>query len=287
MADQAASLRKLASPCRVIGFISSQVGLGYGTLLAGIAAEFSNQTNWKTLLLSQRQSHSYDNRLSLLSILGGQLDSAQTITTLPFEAQLIATRYDNLDIFQPSNDADLLEPEAVDQIHKLEVALKEITQDYQLILLDFGQMVEGETAVPLAIPSELITITSPSKDSRTRCYGLIKDILKNESDAQVKLIINMAQSETVSDNVAQSVQSVVKKFLNHDLQILGNILSDPDIIRITRQNRPITELLSDNLVAESIQEMVQTLINEHDENKITLVKLGTMLVQNFVVSSKK
>jgi flagellar biosynthesis protein FlhG len=181
----------------------------------------------------------------------------------------------------------LLEPEAVDQIHQLEVALKEITQDYQLILLDFGQMVEGETAVPLAIPSELITITSPSKDSRTRCYGLIKDILKNESDAQVKLIINMAQSETVSDNVAQSVQSVVKKFLNHDLQILGNILSDPDIIRITRQNRPITELLSDNLVAESIQEMVQTLINEHDENKITLVKLGTMLVQNFVVSSKK
>lgn len=287
MADQAASLRKLASPCRVVGFISSQVGLGYGTILAGIAAEFSNQTNWKTLLLSQRQSHSYDNRLSLLSILGGQLDSAQTITTLPFEAQLIATRYDNLDVFQPSNDADFLEPEAVDQIHKLEVALKEITQDYQLILLDFGQMVEGETAVPSAIPSELITITSPSKDSRTRCYGLIKDILKNESDAQVKLIINMAQSATVSDNVAQSVQSVVKKFLNHDLQILGNILSDPDIIRITRQSRPINELLSDNLVAESIQEMVQTLINEHDENKITLVKLGTMLVQNFVVSSKK
>ena len=287
MADQAASLRKLASPCRVVGFISSQVGLGYGTILAGIAAEFSNQTDWKTLVLSQRQSHSYDNRLSLLSILGGQLDSAQTITTLPFEAQLIATRYDNLDVFQPSNDADFLEPEAVDQIHKLEVALKEITQDYQLILLDFGQMVEGETAVPSAIPSELITITSPSKDSRTRCYGLIKDILKNESDAQVKLIINMAQSETVSDNVAQSVQSVVKKFLNHDLQILGNILSDPDIIRITRQSRPINELLSDNLVAESIQEMVQTLINEHDENKITLVKLGTMLVQNFVVSSKK
>ena len=287
MADQAASLRKLASPCRVVGFISSQVGLGYGTILAGIAAEFSNQTNWKTLVLSQRQSHSYDNRLSLLSILGGQLDSAQTLTTLPFEAQLIATRYDNLDVFQPSNDADFLEPEAVDQIHKLEVALKEITQDYQLILLDFGQMVEGETAVPSAIPSELITITSPSKDSRTRCYGLIKDILKNESDAQVKLIINMAQSETVSDNVAQSVQSVVKKFLNHDLQILGKILSDPDIIRITRQSRPINELLSDNLVAESIQEMVQTLINEHDENKITLVKLGTMLVQNFVVSSKK
>ena len=287
MADQAASLRKLASPCRVVGFISSQVGLGYGTILAGIAAEFSNQTEWKTLLLSQRQSHSYDNRLSLLSILGGQLDSAQTITTFPFEAQLIATRYDNLDIFQPSSDADLLEPEAVDQIHKLEVALKEITQDYQLILLDFGQMVEGETTVPSAIPSELITITSPSKDSRTRCYGLIKDILKNESDAQVKLIINMSQSKTVSDNVAQSVQSVVKKFLNHDLQILGNILSDPDIIRITRQNRPITELLSDNLVAESIQKMVQTLINEHDENKITLVKLGTMLVQNFVVSSKK
>ena len=287
MADQAASLRKLASPCRVVGFISSQVGLGYGTILAGIAAEFSNQTNSKTLVLSQRQSHSYDNRLSLLSILGGQLDSAQTITTLPFEAQLIATRYDNLDVFQPSNDADFLEPEAVDQIHKLEVALKEITQDYQLILLDFGQMVEGETAVPSAIPSELITITSPSKDSRTRCYGLIKDILKNESDAQVKLIINMAQSETVSDNVAQSVQSVVKKFLNHDLQILGKILSDPDIIRITRQSRPINELLSDNLVAESIQEMVQTLINEHDENKITLVKLGTMLVQNFVVSSKK
>ena len=287
MADQAASLRKLASPCRVVGFISSQVGLGYGTILAGIAAEFSNQTNWKTLLLSQRQSHSYDNRLSLLSILGGQLDSAQTITTLPFEAQLIATRYDNLDVFQPSNDADFLEPEAVDQIHKLEVALKEITQDYQLILLDFGQMVEGETAVPSAIPSELITITSPSKDSRTRCYGLIKDILKNESDAQVKLIINMAQSATVSDNVAQSVQSVVKKFLNHDLQILGKILSDPDIIRITRQSRPINELLSDNLVAESIQEMVQALINEHDENKITLVKLGTMLVQNFVVSSKK
>ena len=97
----------------------------------------------------------------------------------------------------------------------------------------------------------------------------------------------MAHSKILSDNVAQSVQSVVKKFLNHDLQILGNILSDADIVRVTRQNRPITELLSDNLVAESIQDIVQKLINDHDQNKITLVKLGTILVQNFVVSSKK
>jgi flagellar biosynthesis protein FlhG len=286
MTDQAASLRKLASPCRVIGLISSQVGLGYGTILASVAAEIAKQTDWKTLLFCQRQFHKYDNRLSVLNILGGGLDSSQTIADLPFDAHLISSRYDNLDIFHLSEDAALLSPEAVDQIHKLEVKLKEITQNYQLVLLDFGQMVEDETFVPMALPSELITITSPSKDSRARCYGLIKDILKNEAHPQINLIVNMAPSPIVAENVAESVQSVVKKFLNHDLQILGKFLADPDVIRATRQNQPITEISSDNLVAEPIQEVVRELLNNHDQNKTTLVKLGTLLVQNFIASSK-
>ncbi len=286
MTDQAASLRKLASPCRVIGLISSQVGLGYGTILAGVAAEIAKQTNWKTLLFCQRQFHKYDNRSSMLSVLGGGLDSSQTIDDLPFDAQLISSRYDNLDIFHLSEDATLLPPEAVDQIHKLEVKLKEITQNYQLVLLDFGQMVEDETVVPIALPSELITITSPSKDSRTRCYGLIKDILKNEAHAQINLIVNMASSPMIAENVAESVRSVVKKFLNHDLHILGKFLADPDIVRATRQNQPITEISSENTVAESMQEVVKELLRNHDQNKTTLVKLGTLLVQNFVASSK-
>ena len=40
--DQAASLRKLASPTRVITFASGGVGMGYTTLLANIVVELVN-----------------------------------------------------------------------------------------------------------------------------------------------------------------------------------------------------------------------------------------------------
>ena len=55
--DQAASLRKLASPTRVITFASGGVGMGYTTLLANIVVELVNQTHWKVLIFSTREDY--------------------------------------------------------------------------------------------------------------------------------------------------------------------------------------------------------------------------------------
>jgi len=286
MTDQAASLRKLAAPCRAVGVISGQIGLGHTTILASLATELAQQTDWKILIFSQRKHHPHDNRSALLQILGGKLDAGTTLADLPFEAKLLPSRYDNLDLFYLSENAAFLASEAVDQIHKLEAQLKEITRNYEFILLDFGQVIEDVIATPAALPEEIITFTTPTKDSRTQCYTLVKDLLKNEPNAQINLIVNMASSSAVADNVAQSVQSVVKRFLDHELQTLGKILIDPDMISATRHGLPVTDMLPEAPISESIQKIAAQLCENHDQHKITLVKLGTLLVQNFVTSSK-
>ena len=96
----------------------------------------------------------------------------------------------------------------------------------------------------------------------------------------------MASSSVVADNVAQSVQSVVKRFLDHELQTLGKILIDPDVISATRHGLPVTDMLPEAPISESIQKIAAQLCKNHDQHKITLVKLGALLVQNFVASAK-
>ena len=213
--DQAASLRKLASPTRVITFASGGVGMGYTTLLANIVVELVNQTDWKVLIFSTREDYKLNNISNLYQIIGASevhdLESPSNDVI-----KIRSTRYDNLDTFSVLDNLALVNKD-VGEIHKLEVQFKEFAKEYDLVVMELGHVDEYKDKFS-QLSNEFITVTTTEKDARTKCYSLIKNAFDETRKIDVKLLVNMTGSDSVECNqVGEGIQKVVKQFLEKDI----------------------------------------------------------------------
>ena len=169
--DQAANLRKLAAPTRVITFASGGVGMGYTTLLANIVVELVNQTDWKVLIFSTREDYKLNNISDLYQIIGAS-ESYDLESPSSDVIKIRSTRYDNLDTFSVLDNLALVNKD-VSEIHKLEVQFKEFAKEYDLVVMELGHVDEYKDKFS-QLSNEFITVTTTEKDARTKCYSLIK-----------------------------------------------------------------------------------------------------------------
>ena len=274
--DQAASLRKLASPTRVITFASGGVGMGYTTLLANIVVELVNQTDWKVLIFSAREDYKLNNISSLYQIIGASevhdLESSSSDVI-----KIRSTRYDNLDTFSVLDNLALVNKD-VGEIHKLEVQFKEFAKEYDLVVMELGHVDEYKDKFS-QLSNEFITVTTTEKDARTKCYSLIKNAFDETGKIDVKLLVNMAGSAAECSQVGEGIQKVVKQFLEKDIELLGSVPMSADVSTAGRHASPFVEKFPDSDVAVSVRHVVTKLQENHEEYKTTLVKLGSLLVR--------
>jgi len=277
--DQAASLRKLASPTRVVTFASGGVGLGYTTLLANIVVELVSQTNWKVLIFSTREDYKLNNISNLYEIIGAS-ESHELESPSEDIIKIRSTRYNNLDTFSVLDNLALLNKD-VSEIHKLEVQFKEFAKEYDLVVMELGHVDEYKDRFS-QLSSEFVTVTTSEKDARTKCYSLIKNAFDEKEQIDVKLIVNMVGDESVEfHQVGKGIQKVVKQFLEKDVELLGSVPMSADVPTASRHDMPFVEKLPDSDVAVAIRDIATKLQINHEEYKTTLVKLGALLVRQF------
>lgn len=277
--DQAASLRKLASPTRVVTFASGGVGLGYTTLLANIVVELVSQTNWKVLIFSTREDYKLNNISDLYEIIGAS-ESHELESPSEDIIKIRSTRYNNLDTFSVLDNLALLNKD-VSEIHKLEVQFKEFAKEYDLVVMELGHVDEYKDRFS-QLSSEFVTVTTSEKDARTKCYSLIKNAFDEKEQIDVKLIVNMVGDESVEfHQVGKGIQKVVKQFLEKDVELLGSVPMSADVPTASRHDMPFVEKLPDSDVAVAIRDIATKLQINHEEYKTTLVKLGALLVRQF------
>ena len=274
--DQAASLRKLASPTRVITFASGGVGMGYTTLLANIVVELVNQTDWKVLIFSAREDYKLNNISNLYQIIGASevhdLESSSSDVI-----KIRSTRYDNLDTFSVLDNLALVNKD-VGEIHKLEVQFKEFAKEYDLVVMELGHVDEYKDKFS-QLSNEFVTVTTTEKDARAKCYSLIKNAFDETGKIDVKLLVNMAGSAAECSQVGEGIQKVVKQFLEKDIELLGSVPMSADVSTAGRHASPFVEKFPDSDVAVSVRHVVTKLQENHEEYKTTLVKLGALLVR--------
>ena len=274
--DQAASLRKLASPTRVVTFASGGIGTGYTTLLANIVVELVSQTDWKVLIFSTRGDYKLNNISNLYEIIGAS-EPYDLESPSDNVIKIRSTRYNNLDTFSVLDNLSLVDRD-VSEIHKLEVQFKEFAKEYDLVVMELGHIDEYKDKFS-QLSNEFITVTTTEKDARTKCYALIKNAFDVNEQIDVKLIVNMVGSDSVEFNrVGEGIQKVVRQFLEKDIELLDSVPMSADVPTASRHDMPFVEKFPDCDVTVSIRHIVTKLQENHEEYKTTLVKLGALLV---------
>ncbi|MCE9499444.1 MAG: MinD/ParA family protein [Leptospira sp.] len=144
---------------------------------------------------------------------------------------------------------------------------------YDYMIIDTGAGISSNV-IGLVMPAhEVLVITTPEPTAITDSYGLIKSIVSQTKEKNLKIIVNRARSAIEGKKVADRVIDISGQFLEVQVEPLGFIFQDDEVERSIREQKPYI-LNSPNCKASAcLTRITHTLLHtEHkldDDNNIT------------------
>lgn len=132
------------------------------------------------------------------------------------------------------------------------------------ILVDTGAGISRGVLNFVLAAHEILVVTTPEPTAITDAYGLIKSIDQHNPLAQVRLIINMAESEQEARAVAQKLIMIVDRFLEVDVSFLTHIEKDPQVSRSVLQQQPFYHAFPYGPSTRRINLLASLLIDPHE-----------------------
>ncbi|MEB3285190.1 MAG: MinD/ParA family protein [Candidatus Sericytochromatia bacterium] len=224
----------LTSPARVIVVTSGKGGVGKTNITVNLA-----------LALAKREKRTvlFDADLGMANV-----DVILGVSPKAHLGDVIAGRKSLDDVLLPISDHLQIVPGG-SGIHELadldqdklngfirQMAILEDRADF--ILVDTGAGISRGVLNFVLAAHEVLVVTTPEPTAITDAYGLIKSIDQHNPLAQVRLIINMAESEQEARAVAQKLIMIVDRFLEIDVSFLTHIEKDPQVSRSVLQQQP-------------------------------------------------
>jgi flagellar biosynthesis protein FlhG len=130
--------------------------------------------------------------------------------------------------------------------------LSELDALADVILLDTGAGLSHNVLSFLCAVEEVVVVTTPEPTAITDAYATIKVVTQENPSARLMLVVNMAQSETEAEAVANRLSMIASQFLHIQLEFLGYIPTDPAVSRAVRIQKPFTLSQPDSAAAHSV-----------------------------------
>jgi len=109
---------------------------------------------------------------------------------------------------------------------------------YDLMIIDTGAGV-GANVIGFTLPAdEIIVVTTPEPTAITDAYGIIKSIVLQSADKNIKLLVNRVSSSLEARKVLERVVNISNQFLNVKVDSAGYIFEDELVSKSIRQQKP-------------------------------------------------
>lgn len=131
-----------------------------------------------------------------------------------------------------------------------------------IIIIDTGAGISKSVTNFIMASDETIIITSPEPTSFTDAYTLIKIIKEqNKNLKNLKLVINKADDKTESEKIFYKLQNVSNKFLDLELENLGYIPTDLNLVKAVKEQKPAILSYPQSDFSKSIRNIGNNLLN--------------------------
>ena len=137
--------------------------------------------------------------------------------------------------------------------------LAELDSMADVILIDTGAGLSHNVLGFVLAAEEVIVITTPEPTAIADAYATIKVVARENPEAVMRLVVNMATTEAEAHATAERLRMVSKQFLNVNLELLGYIPSDASVLRAVRAQRPVSLDNPNSPVTRAISAIVERL----------------------------
>lgn len=173
-----------------------------------------------------------------------------------------------------------------EQITKFANSVSELERIADYILIDTSAGITDAVLSFCRLAHEVIFITTPEPTSITDAYALIKTF-QSDSDIDlpsIKIIVNKTESTKEAEEVYRKLANVCKHFLNMEIEYLGCVLFDYNVMKAAKIQEPICKSFPKSKASNDYRKIVNTLMeSKYKEN--TPVK-GNLFKQVLKMFSK-
>jgi flagellar biosynthesis protein FlhG len=111
-----------------------------------------------------------------------------------------------------------------------------------IIIIDTGAGVSRSVVNFIKASGEAILVTTPEPTSITDAYALIKTVRDACGGVDLpafKLVVNRVENPAEGTDVYEKLSGVCKRFLQLDIESLGNIPYDPSLVKAVKNQQPV------------------------------------------------
>lgn len=167
-------------------------------------------------------------KYNLLHVLNGEKNLAEVVIMGPEGLQIIPGGSGVMELADASPW----------QVERFIRGFQELDENLDLLLIDTGAGINKHVLTFLKASEETIVITTPEPTAVTDAYGLIKMLALSDPNAEIFVVVNMADSLGEGEQVFERLNVACTRFLGISPNLLGVILRDNLVTQAVREQVP-------------------------------------------------
>jgi flagellar biosynthesis protein FlhG len=169
--------------------------------------------------------------------------------------------------------AQLADLKLVQRVQLLD-KIAEISQPYQLLLIDSGAGISSNVLHLNSIADEIMVVTTPEPHALTDAYAFLKVMNENYARKNFNIIVNQAISEAQGLKIYQRVADVARRFLEIDLMLAGTVPKDALVERSVMMQRAADEHITHTRSGQAWNEITRKILERLTEYRDPSGKRG-------------
>lgn len=162
-----------------------------------------------------------------------------------------------------------------EQIAFLIRRVKELAGGNDVVILDTAPGISESVVSVLSLADEVIVVTTPEPTALTDAYATMKVLFGRCSESNVTLVINCCESAAQAASLAESMDSICRKFLNRSFQRHEYLPSDRSMTIAVKSQKPVVTSARRSAVEPWLRKMAIRL-NE----RIRASKAGSSVIKS-------
>ncbi len=215
---------------RIIAVTSGKGGVGKTNVVANLAANLAEMGKKVVVLDADFGLANLDVLLGLTPRfhLGHVLFGNKSLS------EIIVDAPNGFRVIPASSGLQRLSELTVGQRNHLVESFADFDRDTDFFIIDTAAGISRNVTHFLRSAHEVVVVSDPEPTAIVDAYAVIKIILAEQPQKPVRVLINSVQHEDEARDVFRQINSVVKRFLNREVEYLGHIERDPHVPQAVR-----------------------------------------------------
>ena len=248
----------LADARNIIAVASGKGGVGKTWLSVSLAQAFSHNGLRALLFDGDLGLANVDIQLGLMvkrdlaSVLSGQATLKQLVTNY---------EVGGFDIVAGQSGTGSLANLPLQRLVSIRNDLLALADTYDRVIMDLGAGVERTVQLLASAAGTALVVVTDEPTSLTDAYAFIKVTLARRPDADIRVVVNMAESHSAGEKTYETLFKACRSFLNSEPPLSGIVRRDTRVKESIRNQTPLLTRHPSSEAASDVEAIVTRLMD--------------------------